>query len=434
MPAPLTLFEYETLRFPWEDRHLTLLERLNAASGGEVLRATVRRGERVLQATHYVGVLRLGNQTVQVLPKIYREAEANTTNERDRLATRNLLQLLGYAEDVAIHEDGPTPLHRQPSDWFELLTRIFATHLGEEWQRGPQRAYQTVEDELPLLKGQWQIARQLRRPERRHRFTVAYDEWSADNQLNRVFRFVVERLWHLSRDSPNRRLLGNLRQAMEEVTLLGQIQASDAPPTLITRLNRRYLPLLNLARLFLAGSSLQLLTGDTTSWAFVFDMNLLWEGFIAAFIRRHRAAVLPPALADCDLLPQTRGASRFLVHSNGHHFFRLKPDLALRQGNIFPVLIDTKYKRLDPTDGVLGVAQADLYQMHAYAMRYACPLIVLIYPATNDALPMQTLHWEHTPQQRVVVGTVPMGGDLSHPSTRTAIANRLRQLIEGATV
>ena len=49
-------------------------------------------------------------------------------------------------------------------DWFEILTRLFATHLREEWQRGASRGYQLVEDDLPTLKGKWRITEQIRRP------------------------------------------------------------------------------------------------------------------------------------------------------------------------------------------------------------------------------------------------------------------------------
>jgi 5-methylcytosine-specific restriction enzyme subunit McrC len=98
------------------------------------------------------------------------------------------------------------------------------------------RTYQVVEDELPVLRGKWRIAEQLRRPYRQHVFPVAYDEFTADNSLNRVFRFVLERLWRLTRDSGNRQMLGELRQWMEEVTVLPHVTAADANASLLTRL------------------------------------------------------------------------------------------------------------------------------------------------------------------------------------------------------
>ncbi len=77
----------------------------------------------------------------------------------------------------------------------------------------------------------------MRRPAVRHKFTVSFDEFTADNKLNRVFRFVVERLWKLTQEPKNRQLLGDLRVLMDEVTLLPHITAADAKPSLLSRMN-----------------------------------------------------------------------------------------------------------------------------------------------------------------------------------------------------
>jgi 5-methylcytosine-specific restriction endonuclease McrBC regulatory subunit McrC len=79
---------------------------------------------------------------------------------------------------------------------------------------------------------------------------AAYDEFTADNSLNRVFRFVTERLRLLTRDNSNRQMPGELRQWMEEVRLLPHVTVAEASTSILTRLNQRYAPLLNLARLF----------------------------------------------------------------------------------------------------------------------------------------------------------------------------------------
>ena len=52
-----------------------------------------------LQAAQFVGVVRLGEQTIQILPKTHRSAERV---ESAREATANLLHLLAYAADVPI--------------------------------------------------------------------------------------------------------------------------------------------------------------------------------------------------------------------------------------------------------------------------------------------------------------------------------------------
>lgn len=431
-----TFFEHEQRAFEWTEREAAALERLNRAAGAEVLRATWRAGRRELRASQHVGVVRFGRRAVQVLPKTHRAGADSSPQAREgraQEATRNLLHMLAHAGRLPVREHALAPLLRRGGDWFEILTRLFATHLREEWQRGAHRHYESVEDELPLLKGRWRVSESLRRPARRHLFPVAFDEFTADNALNRVFRFVVERLWRLTRDGANRQLLGELRQWMEEVTLPPALPARAAAPAMLTRLNARFEPLLNLARLFLEGGSLQLAARDFTTFAFVFDMNRLFEEFVVGFIRRRRPEVLPGDMQRCDLLPQSHGAPHHLARDEqGHGVFRLHPDLAFRRGARFPLLLDAKYKRLDPADRKLGISPADFYQMHAYAKAYACSRVLLLYPQTADlTAPLRrrfTLEGGGTVEAR----TINLCRDLSAPAGRDALTNELREILGGA--
>jgi 5-methylcytosine-specific restriction enzyme subunit McrC len=430
MPSPHTIFEHEyTSGFNWSDSELGELERLNRAVGTEVLTATVRGSRRELKAGQHVGVLRFGNRTVQVLPKIY-SSSAENSEKRIQEATHNLLHMFAYAGQLPVREHSLAPLLRKGNDWFEILTRLFASHLLEEWQRGAFRTYQTVEDELPVLKGKWRISDQMRQPLSHHIFSVAYDEFTADNRLNRIFRFVVERLWRLSRNSQNRQMLGELRQWMEEVKLPSHVTADEADATQLTRINQRFGPLLNLARLFLEGGSLQLTAHDFTSFAFVFDMNQLFEAFIANFLRKHRDEILPPELADCEVLVQTRGANRCLAQWESRPVFQLKPDIAFRMSNQFPVLLDTKYKRLDRTNGKLGIAEADFYQMHAYAHRYKSGRVFLVYPEMAEmGGPMRREFRIEDTEIRVIAATVNLKQELHSGYGRARLIEELRSLL-----
>jgi 5-methylcytosine-specific restriction enzyme subunit McrC len=430
--STITLFEHEvTSGFGWTDRDLVALDRMRRLHGMEILRPTIRAASRELQATQHVGVFRFRDRTIQILPKIYR-AETHDEHLRVREATKNLLHLLEIAGDLPIREQGIAPLLRRDMDWFEILTRLFATHLREEWQRGATRGYQRFEDDLPTLKGKWRVADQICRPGRDHLLAVAYDEFTTDIPLNRVFRFVVERLWSITRNSDNRQILGELRQWLDEVTLLPTMPASAANPSLLSRLNRRLEPLLNLARVFLDDGTMQMATGDLSAFAFVFDMNRVFEGFLVNFIRRHRKEILPPELWYCDLLPQTRNASRCLARTEGKGVFWLKPDLAIKNGPNFPLLMDAKYKRLASNESDVDVVQGDFYQMFAYARRYDCPRVVMLYPQTTDMLNSLFCEFalENSNGTFVTVATVDIRVNLGQAEGRKQLIARLKELFQ----
>lgn len=114
--------------------------------------------------------------------------------------------MLCAAGQLPVRDQDLVPLPKRNSDRFEILTRLFAVRLTDEWLRGAQSGYQVVEDDIPLLKGQWRVGEQDRRPERDHVLSVAHDEYTADNDLKRIFRYVVERIRVVTRDSGRRRL------------------------------------------------------------------------------------------------------------------------------------------------------------------------------------------------------------------------------------
>lgn len=430
MATTLTLFEHSSKPFDWNDRHCALLERMRGAFGSDVLRPIVQGRTRKLQAAQYVGVVRLRNRTIQILPKIYQLSEAAGEKDRAREATRNLLHMLETAGQFPIREHAIASLLKRGGDWFEILTRLFASHLLEEWQRGAYRTYHTVSDQLSVLKGKWLISDQLKRPVNQHIFSVEYDEFSNDNKLNRIFRFVVERLWQLTRDSGNRQRLGELRELMDEVTLVRSISIADANPTQLTRLNQRFAPLLNLSRLFLDGGTIQIAAGDVSTFAFVFDMNRLFEAFITSFIKKHRGEILDDQLLDCDLLFQSRGATFFLAQREGQNVFKMQPDLAFRDtAKLFPLLIDTKYKRLDRADRKLGISHGDFYQMHAYAHRYQSPRVLLLYPQTDESALHVSFPFQLS-DKRVEAATVDVRLDFGNKRHRQKLAASLRTILQ----
>ena len=122
--------------------------------------------------------------------------------------------------------------------------------------------------------------------------------------------------------------------------------------------------------------------GDVQTFAFVFGMNRLFEQFTAVTVIRH----LSDAWAPLGWTPRVQGARRTLLRDEAcRDRFWLCPDPVMEDAAGRAALVpDTKYKRPDLSDPQAGVAEADAYQMFAYARRYDCPRIVLLYPRTAD--------------------------------------------------
>ncbi len=390
----LRLHEHETKRYDWTDRDFRAIVRLNHGAGAELVRADFdAQGHKCLRAFQHVGVLRLApGRTVHIVPKIHRPTGGDVTDDGVRQALQALLRWLGYAGTLPFHAAERAALEMQNPDWFEVMTRFFAENLRSEWRRGPVRAYISEDDDRsPNLVGRWRVTDQLRRPAEKSVFCVTRDVFSGDTPLNRVLRYVCEMLRRRTTDRQNRALLDGVAGEMDAdaITLPYSVTLADADPArLLSRLNARYAPLLSLARLFLSNRSAELLpgqTGDAETWSFTLDMNRLFEQFVAGFLFRHKALCLPSELIGCSILSQVRGHRHLVRDATNRKLYDLRPDIAFRSpAGTFPVLLDTKYKRLDWEKKNHGISESDLYQMFAYAHCFPCPHIVLLYPATTD--------------------------------------------------
>jgi 5-methylcytosine-specific restriction enzyme subunit McrC len=425
----ITLFEHQACSYDslgWSAAHpaLSEIEKLNESCGDELLRL----GRRELRASHFVGVVRTRNTTIQILPKIDYDpggsAEARGGSARlkaEHSATQNLLYLLSYTRDLQVREQEVTPLLAQRSDWFELLTRLFAADLHGLVRRGIDQSYVPVEETLPVMRGRWDIGRQLtRRPHVRHLFDVAYDEFSPNTLLNQVFGHVVGRLLARTQNLRTRRMLRDLRDWLSEVSDPEVITSShlDRAAAGITRLNERFSPAFNLARMFLESEVLRLSAGPKDAYAFVFDMNVLFEEFIARFISRYKRRILPPEWDTASFETQGRGNPLYLAERlpKRERAFRLKPDLLLKRSSGETLLIlDTKYKRPGMSGGQPSSPE-DVYQMLAYATRLGCPRVVLLYPQPAGATSTRREYEISESRMRFIVATVNLRRPLSDPS------------------
>ena len=427
----LTLFEHETSTAECSIGDQRALERLERVYEQPVLRSVLSGNRLVLQATQFVGVVHLGTRTIQVLPKIYRADVALSLHSQQTEAMARLLSLLSYTEYMPPLSHDALQLQDRPANWFEILTRIFAQRLLGEWKRGAARRYQLVQDELPVLKGKLRIGEMVRRPVNLHQFHVSYDEFTVDNAINRIFRHVVNVLWRITHDGTNRRLLGELRAMMEDVASSGSVTLEDVDAVTIDRTTARYGPLLNMARLFIGHRVTDLSPGASSQFAFVLDMNRVFESFMAGFIGRHRQVLLPAALAECSILPQAKSDARHLARTDNRPVFLLRPDIVLTQAGHYPLLIDTKYKVLKPLERALGIGQDDFYQMCAYARRYVCPRVLLLYPqtATMPEPLYRRFQLEET-SEVIEAATLNLTRDVGTPSGRAELCCELRSLLE----
>ena len=131
--------------------------------------------------------------------------------------------------------------------------------------------------------------------------------------------------------------------------------------------------------------SIELFNDNLETYTFVFQMEELFEQFIAEFIRRNRRKL---GLVGADISVQDKKVK--LVDAP-RKLFTLRPDIVIRK-NDEKLILDTKYKELKNEDRRNGVSQSDMYQMLAYGVKHDCNDCVLIYPSHLGYSPHTSMH------------------------------------------
>jgi 5-methylcytosine-specific restriction enzyme subunit McrC len=387
----ITLFEHEfrafsDLPYKSEDQVWESLDAFNIHTGLELI-SIERKG---IRANEYVGVIRVGDITFQVLPKIDNGGSnalpgSILYHHATSFAACNLLYMLSYAFDLDLTAQDLAHLDTGRTTWFEVLTRLFATGLHRQIQAGIAQNYISISETLPVLRGRWDINYQLlHHPFSLNTFDVIYDEFSPNIPINKIFKYVIDQLIVITEDDQNRTQLLDLREWFFSVRLEPDIPSTLVDQITFTRLNERFEPAFNLARLFLSGKSAQLTVGRYNTYAFMLDMNNLFEQFLTQFLIKFQKQILPPSWEDVQIRPKAKGINYYLAERlpDESRFIRLQPDLLFTQlGSNMPVLIaDAKYKRIAMSKSGLNISEADLYQMLAYTTRFDCLKVILIYP------------------------------------------------------
>lgn len=369
----LRLREYDKLEYSriGEDGALRL-ERATATLGVPVFRFFRAHA----QAQQYVGVVKAGRHTVEILPKIHEKDEENIGY---------LLSLLGYARKLKIRPNEIAEFEKVGGSFLEVLIRFFATELNRLLRMSYKHRYVETEDRLSFLRGKPLVERELDGTAKtRARYACRYEVFTPDHLLNRVLKFCNGILLRQTGVPSSRNTLRENDVFLSEVSH-APVTALDVDSIHLDRLSRDYEPILELCRLLLEKATLDLRTGRIVQLAFVFDMNVLFEEFVARFLDLHKDSI---KLGGSDLV-QVQAQKRL-----GKLFdeFDMKADLVLRDSAGRKFLLDTKYKLLQAGKDHGGLSQSDFYQMYAYgsAGEEDYDGIVLLYPTTASVAPIET--------------------------------------------
>ncbi|MBA2692926.1 MAG: hypothetical protein H0U65_10595 [Rubrobacter sp.] len=340
------------------------LEEANTRLGGNVF--DFFRHE--FRARSFVGVVAAGGTVVEVLPKIHGD-------EKESLGY--LLALLRYTRTLSTKRGDEAGLGESHGSFLEAWISFFAAELNGLLRTSFKQKYVEVEERSAFVRGKLLTERDLDGSSALSaRYPCRYEIFTPNHLLNRTLKFCNALLMKTTRSPANRATLRQNDFLLADVDD-APVFVRDLDRIHLDRLAREYAPILALCRLLLENSALDLRAGRITQLAIVFDMNILFEKFVAEFLRRNKERI---RIGGCRI--EKVETKENLGKLFGE--FKMEVDVVLRtSGGAY--LLDTKYKVLGDEKNHGGISQSDFYQMHAYATagEKGYDGVILLYPRTT---------------------------------------------------
>jgi 5-methylcytosine-specific restriction enzyme subunit McrC len=284
---------------------------------------------------------------------------------RPKTPLRSLIFMASYSGSQAEVDDESFEFEAD-QDLPAALASGLIRAVGEATGRGLLKGYVSVEETGTVIRGRWDIARQLKvRPGIPVPVELNYDDYTEDVPENRIIKAALRALVRLEQ-LPRRVVdkLGPLLGLFSEVSDLRATGPIVLPAE--SRLNAHYQPALRLARWVLEATSWAHVEGASSGSAFLLNVAKVYEDFVGRVLQ----TTLHPEGFDVDLQ-----VSDWRLDTEGK--IRMRPDFVISRSGRVVAVADTKYKVWGESDG--SPPNADVYQALAYAVTAGVREVHLLY-------------------------------------------------------
>jgi 5-methylcytosine-specific restriction enzyme subunit McrC len=308
----------------------------------------------------YVGVLKIGKLTIEVLPKIDRGSEDKWK--------KILIDMLRKVGTLNILPTSETNLKIKENSILDLYFESFIRGIEQLTHQGLVKRYRKEQGNATSLKGKLLFQKHLSTNHTHHeKFFVEYPIYDKNHLLNQL---LYKALKLVERINTNTFLESKLKILLLNFPELEDIKVSEGLFDKITynRKTEPYRGSIQIAKMILLNYHPDINFGREKTIALMFDMNQLWERFVYVALKKH--------LTNGTV---TQQASKPYVQIGSNRAVTLKPDVVIQTATNKYVL-DTKWKL--PMKNKPRIQ--DLQQMYAYTKYFNSDHTILCYPGTDD--------------------------------------------------
>lgn len=362
---PIQVFEYEFLGIGSQEfntSHWEALGKYNDEHGGNFFHLT-HNGVKFQQ---YVGVIQVGNITIEILPKIGREA---SPRENKKKWQEVLIDMLRECNWMKIYTHEKASLQYKFNSILEAYLELFINECESICRQGLIKKYRLESNNCTSLKGKLLFSLNIQKNlVHQERFYTRHQIYDRNNIFNQILLKALKIIPIISQSPLLKDRIYSILLAFPE---LDEIIVNDSTfeNLVFDKKTTTYREAIEIAAMLLLNYRPDISTGNNNVLAILFDMNDLWEEYIYRQIQHHNTK-------SWKIQPQDERI--FWKQTNKKRQKNIKPDIVV-SFNGKTVIIDTKWKL--PEDNI--PSGDDLKQMFVYNEFWNSMDAILLYPSAE---------------------------------------------------
>jgi 5-methylcytosine-specific restriction enzyme subunit McrC len=360
---PITRFEHKKL-FVGEDdftkSHLDTLLRYNEQHGFKYF-DPIANGIKFKQ---FVGVLQVGNLTVEILPKIDEGVSGEAGKWRNVLIT-----MLKECRKIEINTFEEALLKASKHNLIDIYFELYLKELDKLMRQGLIKKYRKEASNVSAFKGKLLFAQHIKANlTHEERFYTEHQVYDRNHKLHQILNKALSVVAKFSEGKNLFSLCKRIQLNFPEVDDINpskQLLDTFFKPN---RKNTSYARAYEIARIILLNYAPDVSAGREKMFSILFDMNKLWEEFVHVRLKK--------ALQNGPYQAVAQQQKSFWENN------QLRPDIVVNEissGKTIAI-IDTKWK----VPQNKAPSSTDLQQIYAYSKYWQADKVMLLYPSVYD--------------------------------------------------
>ncbi len=312
----------------------------------------------------YVGVIQVGNLTIEILPKIGKVSRENDKS----LWQKVLIDMLRECHWMQVYAHEKASLRFKPNSILEAYFEIFINECEKLIRQGLVKKYRAIIHNSTTLKGKLLFSHQVQQNSiHKERFYTSHQIFDRENIFNQILLKALKLIPELSQSPYLKDKVSNLLLSFPELSDIS-VNTSTFEKLVFDRKTARYKEAIEIAAMLLLNYRPDIISGNNHVLAILFDMNDLWEEYVFRQLSRYKSE---------NFLIRSQNSKTFWKPDNSRYSKKIRPDIVIHNKETGEnVILDTKWKILEnniPDD-------SDLKQMFIYNEYWNGKQALLIYP------------------------------------------------------